>query len=538
MKTSVEFDYVIVGAGSAGCVLADKLTADPTVRVLLLEAGGWDWDPWIKIPLGWGMLLKNRSHDWGYFTEPAARMDGRRVECARGKVIGGSSSINAMAYVRGHREDYERWAAAGLTDWCFERVLPYFKAQESWEGGEDAFRGGDGPLATRRSRYPDELVDAFIAAGRAANHPFTDDYNGAQQEGFAILQNTIRNGRRCSAADAYLRPALRRPNLTVRTHAHVTRIDFDARRAAGVTYVRRGKTWAVRAAREVLLSGGVINSPQVLMLSGIGDPCELESHGIPVRVPAPGVGKNLQDHVIGLVQYRRKTPGPFRRQMRIDRIARAVIQAYCFGTGFASDLPSGYVAFLKSDPSLASPDVQLLSNIVPFDAEPYCSPFRRPFQDAFSILPVLLRPDSRGVVSLRAADPLAAPRIEQNFLSTDHDRRLLRQAVRLALEIGCQAPLQPYIDHEMDPGPDCRSDAQLDDHIRRAGLTSHHPIGTCKMGLDNDASSVVDQQLRVRGVEGLRVVDAAVMPDLIAGNINAPVMMIAAKAADAIIDSQ
>jgi choline dehydrogenase-like flavoprotein len=535
MKKTVEYDYVIVGAGSAGCVLANKLSADPAIRVLLLEAGGWDRDPWIKIPLGWGVLLRNRAHDWGYFTEPDPGMCGREVECARGKVIGGSSSINAMAYVRGHRNDYDRWAASGLNEWSFDQVLPYFRSQEHWEGGEDTFRGAAGPLSTQRSRYADDLVDAIIAAAKAAKHPYTEDYNGVEQEGFSILQNTIRDGRRCSAADAYLRPAMRRPNLHVETHAMATRVDFQSRRATGVTYVRRGKEKSVRAGREVILSCGVINSPQLLMLSGIGDPDELASHGIPVRVVARGVGKNLQDHVIGLVQYRRKTPGPFQRSMRLDRIARAVIRAYCFGTGFASDLPSGYIAFLKSAPSVPAPDIQLLSNIVPFDAHPYAAPFRKAFQDAFSILPVLLHPESRGAVTLRSADPFAPPRIFQNFLSTDKDRRLLRHAVKLAREIGRQAPLRPFIDYEMDPGSSCQSDADIDDHIRRAGLTSHHPLGTCKMGLEKDEFSVVDQKLRVHGVDGLRVVDAAVMPDLVAGNINAPVMMIAAKAADAIV---
>jgi choline dehydrogenase len=520
------YDYVIVGAGSAGCVLANRLSADPAVKVLLLEAGGDDRDPMVHMPGAIARLMKSGRHDWRYHTTPQAHLDGRELFCPRGKVLGGCSSTNGMVAVRGAASDYDHWRQMGLDGWSSDDVLPYFRRLETYLPHEGETHGSDGPLLISRLKPRGPMGLAWLEAAQQAGHPYNDDFAGETLEGVGPYDRNVHKGRRQSAAVAFLRPAMQRPNLTVVTGALTTRVLFEGTRATGVEYVRDGKVETATAAREVVLSGGAINSPQLLMLSGVGDPDDLARHGIATTIALKGVGRNLHDHLISTVSYTSPLPVSYLNYMKPHRMVMAGLQYMLFRKGVASEPGPVMAGFLKTDPALPDPDVQYhFVSIIYHD-----NGREVPKVHGSMAMCNVCRPQSRGRVTLRSADPAGAPLIDPNYFAEPYDRRTLVAGLRLAREIMGQEAFAPYRGEEVAPGAAAQSDAAIEAYIRAQSESIYHPVGSCRMG--RDALSVVDAELRVHGAQGLRVVDASVMPQIISGNTNLATMMIAEKAAD------
>jgi choline dehydrogenase len=521
------FDYVIVGAGAAGCILANRLSEDQATTVCLIEAGGHDRAMTVRMPAALGVNTAGGRYNWSYSTTPQPFLDNRRIFTPRGKGLGGSSSINGLVFVRGHREDYDRWEQQGATGWRYNNVLPYFKKLERWQGGESEHRGGSGPVPVM-TRAPDNPLDAaFLKAGTQAGFKTTTDINGENQEGFGLFDTNISAGERARASLCYLTPVMSRKNLTIIPNALVHRVRLDRLSATGVEIFRHGQSECIEATREVLLCAGAINTPQLLMLSGIGAPDAIRSHGIDAIHDLPGVGQNLQDHLEVHLHYATCASAALNREMWPHRLAKNLTEWLLFRTGHAASNGCTVGAFLKTDPNVSHPDAQI--HFFPVYLKGWLP---KPRPHGFRLGIGTLRATSRGTVTLNDADPRSAPRINPNYLSTEQDRIDLRRCVEIAREIVAQEAFEGLRFDEIDPGSACRSDAEVDAYIRAQAETAYHVSCTCRMG--TDALAVTNIVGQVRGTEHLRIVDASIMPSITSGNLNAPVMMMAERIADLI----
>lgn len=526
---SEQFDYIVVGAGSAGCVLANRLTEDPGTSVLLLEFGGSDRSIFIKMPTAFSIPMNMKRFNWYYMSEPEPYLDGRRVHCPRGKVVGGSSSINGLVYVRGHAHDFDQWEEMGAVGWGYKNCLPYFRKSETFEAGGDAYRGAEGPLHTNNgNKMSNPLYTAFVEAGVQAGYEETKDPNGHLQEGFGPMHMTVRNGGRWSAADAYLKPVLSRPNLTLVTRAMTKSITLDGKRATGVTYEQGGRTHTVTCNREVIVSSGPIGSPHLLQCSGIGPGNVLRDAGVEVKHNLPGVGENLHDHAEVYIQFKCKKPLTLNTKM--DPLSRLLIGMrwvlFRDGLGATNHFEAG--GFIRSEKGLRWPDIQyhFLPAAVRYDG-------KKPVKGhGFMALTGPNKPKSRGHVRIKTGDITNHPAVLFNYLEREEDREGFRKCLRLTREIVAQPAMDDYVDGEISPGPGVQTDGEIDAYVREALESAYHPCGSCKMGTDEAA--VVDPELRVHGIDGLRVVDSSTFPVVPNGNLNAPTMMLAERAADLI----